>query len=253
MVKKGVPYFAAKQLRQRYGFEGPDLEISARLKIQDRAKSIPRDDITLIEGQENLFYVRSQSAPGRYRIDIEAYTCECNGYPLISFCKHLAAVQIHFPEKGQTRPFATTFSISANLPLTPGGPLSAPTLSDPVVEPCDNGLNDGNTTAIDFRDLEEITDLCNRLQQLAVCARFSPPQKLTPPLRNLYLAVQDAFSEFEQPVVPLPKKIAPNQRSAWSETAKVMGAQVKTKKRKHTDPYAGGERPGKKAKPDARR
>lgn len=48
--------------------------------------------------------------------------------------------------------------------------------------------------------------------------------------------------------------LAPNQGS-WKPTAETMGV-VKTKKRKNpetADPYAGGERSGKKAKPDALR
>ena len=44
----------------------------------------------------------------------------------------------------------------------------------------------------------------------------------------------------------------PNQKS-WPETVQVMGVKVKTKRASvHTDPYAGGERSGKKAKVDAR-
>jgi hypothetical protein len=51
--------------------------------------------------------------------------------------------------------------------------------------------------------------------------------------------------------LPDVKKVAPNQHS-WTETASVMGAAVKSKKRKNNDPYRGGERSGKKAHPDAR-
>lgn len=50
----------------------------------------------------------------------------------------------------------------------------------------------------------------------------------------------------------LKKKVAPNQGS-WRETANVMGVEVKgSKKRKHTDAYAGGEQSGSSAKPDAK-
>ena len=52
---------------------------------------------------------------------------------------------------------------------------------------------------------------------------------------------------------PLPKTVvvAPNQHS-WPETATVMNARPKTKHKRHADPYGGGERSGKKAKPDTR-
>ena len=90
------------------------------------------------------------------------------------------------------------------------------------------------------------------LQQLAVCARLAPPKTLTDSLRGLQVALQNATPEFENLITPsVRKKISPNQHS-WPETVKVMGAPVKTKRKStHTDPYAGDERSGKKAKPDA--
>lgn len=33
-----------------------------------------------------------------YSVDVDNYTCDCESYPLVSYCKHLAAVQIHFFE-----------------------------------------------------------------------------------------------------------------------------------------------------------
>ena len=56
--------------------------------------------------------------------------------------------------------------------------------------------------------------------------------------------------------MPKPKKIAPNKNSGWQDTAQSMGAilaPIKTKhKTMHTDPYAGGQGSGRKAKVDAR-
>jgi hypothetical protein len=53
---------------------------------------------------------------------------------------------------------------------------------------------------------------------------------------------------------PLPRKVqvAPNLHT-WLETAAVMGARTKVKRKAHTDPYGSGERSGKKAKLDTRR
>src|ERR1700731_2088368 len=52
---------------------------------------------------------------------------------------------------------------------------------------------------------------------------------------------------------PLLKKvpITSNQHS-WPETAAVMIAKLKIKWKGHTDPYSGGERSRKRAKPDTR-
>jgi hypothetical protein len=61
----------------------------------------------------------------------------------------------------------------------------------------------------------------------------------------------DNLSASDNVVLPSKKKIGPNQHS-WTETASVMNVRVKSKRKIHTDPYGGGERSGKKAKPDAR-
>lgn len=40
----------------------------------------------------------SISQPGHwYEVDLRAYTCTCLDYPAICFCKHIHAVQTHFP------------------------------------------------------------------------------------------------------------------------------------------------------------
>ena len=36
-----------------------------------------------------------------YDVDMIAYTCTCIGYPCIQFCKHICAVQAHFPSVHQ--------------------------------------------------------------------------------------------------------------------------------------------------------
>ncbi|KAE9384491.1 hypothetical protein BT96DRAFT_950528 [Gymnopus androsaceus JB14] len=60
------------------------------------------------------------------------------------------------------------------------------------------------------------------------------------------------LEHFDKTLLPPRKKVAPNQGS-WRETANVMGVEVKgSKKRKHTDAYAGGEQLGSSAKPDAK-
>lgn len=50
-------------------------------------------------------------------------------------------------------------------------------------------------------------------------------------------------------LLPPKKKIAPNQNS-WPKTAVAMNVHVMSKQKTHTDPYAGGEHSGKKAKTD---
>ncbi|KAE9396990.1 hypothetical protein BT96DRAFT_1038174 [Gymnopus androsaceus JB14] len=64
--------------------------------------------------------------------------------------------------------------------------------------------------------------------------------------------VIEELEHFDKTFLPPRKKVAPNQGS-WRETADVIGVEVKgSKKRKHTDAYAGGEQSGSSAKPDAK-
>ena len=49
LVGKAVPHLIARDRRQEFGFEGPDLEMKRRLEIQALAHKIESDQITPIE------------------------------------------------------------------------------------------------------------------------------------------------------------------------------------------------------------
>ncbi|KAJ7282530.1 hypothetical protein C8J57DRAFT_1554562 [Mycena rebaudengoi] len=94
-----LPYYALKQRRQELGFEGPDLEVKKRKDIIKRSKVYVKDDIQQIS--DSKYLVPSQSNPSKlYEVNLDAYTCQCLDYPLISYCKHLCAVQELFDEPG---------------------------------------------------------------------------------------------------------------------------------------------------------
>ncbi|KAJ7488704.1 hypothetical protein B0H11DRAFT_1720367 [Mycena galericulata] len=83
------------------GFEGPDLELKKRQDILERSRVYVKSDIVQVEDSESRFLVPSKSQPSRvYEVDIDTYTCTCLDYPLISFCKHISAVQNQFDEPG---------------------------------------------------------------------------------------------------------------------------------------------------------
>jgi len=243
-----VPHLIARDRRQEFGFDGPDLEMKRRLEIQASAHKIESDQITPIENtNQNEYYVCSQSNPTQqYRINIDVYTCNCGDFPRISFCKHICVVQYHFPEQVELRPLATIFSISGSASQDPDIP---PTIDDRN----NDGGNEIPDSAINEAEdnTDMLNDLCKQLQQLAIRTRFSPPPQLTDPLRALHEALQNATPDFEGPANLPIKQIPPNQHS-WPETAAVMGARIKTKRKIHVDPYSGGERSGKKAMADAR-
>src|SRR5258708_4652662 len=96
LVDQAIPYFVQRHHRQEAGFEGPDLEVKRRLKIEEHAQSIPSTQITQ-DIDQGVFFVQLQSKPQvQYQIDLNAYDCDCIDFPAICFCKHICAIQYHF-------------------------------------------------------------------------------------------------------------------------------------------------------------
>lgn len=232
LVDQAIPHFISKHRHQDFGFKGPDLEIKKRLEIEERAKLIKCEDITVTD-EPDIYEVKSTSNPNLiYRIDLDAYDCSCLAFPTICFCKHLGAVQIHFPEIHKMVP--TSFlAIQADDSIQPNGGINLiqPELSTP-------------------KSTIEMSNLIHKLSTLAISLQ-SHPALPTASLTDFSQVVDNLIAEIgciEKPL-PRPKKLAPNQHS-WTETAAVMNAAVKSKRKKHTDPYGGGERSGKRSQVD---
>ena len=83
--------------RQGIGLEGQDLRARRRDQILATARNISPDSIEQVSNTE--FLVASESRQGhRYPIDLTQFaTCDCDDFPRIRFCKHIAAVKVHFP------------------------------------------------------------------------------------------------------------------------------------------------------------
>ena len=110
LIEKAIPYFRARHHRQHLGFEGPDLEIQRCIEIAEHAKTIQKSDISLTE-DPSIFCVKSQSIQNfSYDVDLVSYHCNCLSFLLVNFCKHISAVQLHFPE---TIAFVPTMSLSS--------------------------------------------------------------------------------------------------------------------------------------------
>jgi len=209
-----------------------------RAEINAATPSFPLDNITEyeIDDEPGQFAVQSLSNPNiTYHVDLEAYTCECASYSLIFYCKHLAAVQFHFHEELDLLLMDSLFTTVSNPPTSSGS----------------------SNDLADFKrpnpDLAILAGIPSKLQRLAIRSQLSPPQHMSDSLQQLDHLLDLLLAGSPQPqVLPKPKKVAPNQGS-WSETASVMGAKTKTKRKTmHTDPYSGGQGSGKKAKTDAR-
>ena len=225
LIWKTIPYFVAKHRRQALGFDGPDLENQCWTELEEGGQKIPKSDIEHLN--DGHYHVHSQSDPQlSYNVHLDSSSCDCPSFPLLSFCKHIIATQLHFPSACTIIPF----------PMAPDA--AAPARSPPVL----------NTPLLDINinvHSHNIARIAHKMLSVASHGNQTLLAQLTPALFDLEAGLDWAL--------PLPKKVpvAPNQHS-WPETAAVMGVRLKTKRKMHMDPYSGGERSGKKAKPDTR-
>ena len=234
--------------RQLVGLEGPDLEEAHCEQILESARNISPDSIRLVSNTEIL--VASESNPGHcYPIDLTQSTCNCKDFPRIQLCKHIAAVNVHFPA------LCSEGSSPSEIPecvCNQDLPQSAP-------------VSDADKERVVL--LKDINALCQQL--LAVSDDATPDLEA---LKSVKCGLKAAIALANgSRAFPEKDDFHPNQKT-WAETAARMGVQkapkrkpgpvggstteqcigaVKGKRRKYSDPYAVGERSGKRAKPDA--
>ncbi|KAJ7572931.1 hypothetical protein C8J56DRAFT_1067274 [Mycena floridula] len=222
---KAISHFIARHDRQHIGCEGLDALALAR----NRA-----NDITPGNGDEpTTFAVHSQSWPDvSYLVDIDAYDCNCPEFAKVKYCKHMRAVQIKFPESRITYPIS---AVETHIML-PSKELE----SLDIVIPAELSIQ-GDSSAIK-----------QQLQSLLLTLDANPSLALPNSLFELSSQVQSVQQDLHDAGLPPRKSVTPNQHTVI-ETAETMGIRVKSKcPRQHLDPYSGNERPGKKAKEDAR-
>ncbi|EDR06483.1 uncharacterized protein LACBIDRAFT_328884 [Laccaria bicolor S238N-H82] len=211
----------ARHHHQHLGFEGPDLELRRRIEIAKHAKTIQKSDISTAE-DPSAFRVKSQSIQNfAYDVDLVSYRCNCLSFPLVNFCKHISAVQLHFPK---TITFVSATSLS-------GYAQHVDEDSDEEIISDKQFKNDNNSN--------EIGQIASKLQELANQLLFNPPAEISDELRDLgehLNNVNDSLGPSKS-LLPQKKWVAPNQHS-WTETASIMGAKVKGKR--------GGNHQGKK-------
>jgi hypothetical protein len=204
-------YYLNRHERQIVGFEGLDLAGDWRWEILTSARNISRDSV--LQFNHTQFHVASQSRSGTFHsIDLNLMTCNCQDFPRIWFCKHIAAIHLHFPHLEQSDPI-----------ITWEGDPDPDSDSD-----SDSGSESGSTSAPEAALPEEILTLTREIillsQNLASkkIDRSHYPAVIEALQSTKYsLAVADASM---QGTSALPDKdlIPPNQNS-WSETAARMG------------------------------
>ena len=250
LVAKFVPDFEIWHERQTVGLEGRDLEGKCRQQILASTRNIPLDSIHRLSNTE--FFVASQSYPGhQYLINLSQSTCDCNDFPRIRFCKHIAAINVHFPELFP-EPEESNSPVILECVRAPILPQSAP------------GFDADEERVI---LLKEINALC---QQLTAVSDDRTPD--LDDLKSVKYSLSTAIASANgSRALPEKDDFNPNKKT-WAETAECMGARkapkrkpspasgnttekcigpVRGKRRKYNDPYAAGERSDKHAKPDA--
>jgi hypothetical protein len=93
-----MPHYDFCHRRQIAGLDGPDLEGARRQKIL-AGTGMSLDSIQHIGGTK--FSVASETHPGhQYAVDLTLTqsTCGCADFPRIRYCKHIATVNMHFPQ-----------------------------------------------------------------------------------------------------------------------------------------------------------
>ncbi|KAJ6492591.1 hypothetical protein DFH09DRAFT_1338333 [Mycena vulgaris] len=205
LINVALPNYIANHCAQQFGFHGPNLALRKWNEINQRAVKITSEMIEEIE-PGRLFTVKLQTTPGVvYTVDLKAYKCvDCPSFPVISFCKHICAVENHFPD----------YVVSRSLPIasqpwddhdnqTDYTPiLASPTSILPHAIPAVSGSQ--NTLLL-------LQLIVNKLQFLQRNQQLALPQPLTDSLRHLDNDLAGATRGAE--ILPkIGKKLPPNGR-----------------------------------------
>jgi hypothetical protein len=248
-----VPHYKARHELQEVGVEGLDLTEWWHQEILISARAISRNSIQQFDNTQ--FHIASRSRPGNYHaIDLDQVTCECQDFPRIHFCKHIAAVHAHFPHLCAA---LQTQNVSKGLHVS----------RDPQ----------------DISTQQHIDKLTKDITELSkIWATLQQPGPSEPSLATIEV-LRSAKYSFEvviasiQGLSALPNKLplAPN-RNTWTEMAEQMGVkQAQKQKGRHTeleehkfnahsigvvkgghhcvhnDPYSGCQQSSKHVKSDA--
>ena len=91
-----VPYYQNRHECQVIGLEGSNLAGQRQRQLLSSATNTSQDSIQKFD--DITFHVASESRPGSYyEIDLSRGACNCPDFPRIRYCKHLAAISVHFP------------------------------------------------------------------------------------------------------------------------------------------------------------
>lgn len=241
LIREVCPYFAVKFHRNRLGFEGQSLEEQKLESILKQGKTIPESSVKLLN--ESELEVQSQSTKTKtYHITVSPTFCSCFDFPLIRFCKHLYAAKQYHPDLvWESSEMRTSELPHAKESFVPEG--------------TNDSIQETPTPPQFNKAVNDIVALANSLYQrssLPGASEIFDVEKLVIAQNILHDILVD--STLKKPILPPTEKLPPNKKTR-TETAEAYKRKVPMAKSKrkstNTDPYGGGERSGKKAKPDA--
>ena len=116
----------------------------------------------------------------------------------VSYCKHLAAISLHYYYKPKNQPLENLWAHTGTPPNTK--PSCVPILKAPLMQ-----------TAERWEELAILALIPEKFQRLTVHIQLAPPQQLTSTLQKLDSLLDHFMAEYAQPqVLPMLKKITPN-------------------------------------------
>jgi len=204
LVKKFVPDFQIQYEQQTVGLEGRGLEDKCWQQILASARNIPLDSIHQVNNTK--LSVASESYLGhRYLVDLSDSTCDCNcdDFLRIQFCKHIAAVNVYFPE----------LFLELERSSSPKIPECAHVQDPPPSAP----ESDANEERVVL--LKDINALC---QQLMAVSDEATPDVQTLKLVKFSLNAAIALANRTR-AFPEKENFNPNQKT-WAKMAEHMGA-----------------------------
>lgn len=226
-----LPYYALKQRRQEVGFEGPDIEVKKRQDICRRARGYTKENIERLDS--GLYLVPSSSTVAKfYEVEIDSFTCTCLDFPLISYCKHLCAVQLLFDEDGPPSDAPRSPNVPSLATLQDSGTEAAAMLPDTVIP-----------------KTPTLTMYAEKLERLAARLRRTRRKQTFTSLDDLATALDAMLLETDDSnVLPASQHVKPGS-SSFKQTLEAMMPGIKTKRKPAGDPaYGAGASSGSKAK-----
>jgi hypothetical protein len=201
--------------------------------------TIPQDSVLNFDFTH--FHVTSQSHPGKfYVIDLIQLTCDCSDFLRIRYCKHIAAIEMHFPH---LCPEENTPPITLEQATVSSQPEHAPISSYNALQAVAQELTLSLQTFVSTTETMDPSADYLAMVDTAHSANYSlsavnasiqgthalPEKDVIVPNQKIWLemAVQMGIKPSQM------RKCLPKEHGA---TAKSIGI-TKSKKRKHTEPY----------------